>query len=390
MTAPETTESEPTLSEAFGELAGALADEDEGGGTATEEEAPPTEEEQGAAEPEKEEESPKAPGAPAPEAPPEPGQAKQATPDKTATEPERQPLTYTVDGQQRSFDGAFVLPGLGAVISNEALPRLQDRLQQADRLVAQNQVLYQQSNEFSKLGGRAAFDKLSADKAMLDASATLLLRALSDEATLVTLATDPVARQQLIKEIHITAREAQFNATNLARETYARETEQSSTAQRTQTAIHNAVGALAQEFSGLTEDDISMVRSHASRMHAAIVRPATPEEAREANVQVGAPIIDLPILHALLADRHALRATAVEQAKRSQTDALENAARAAAAHPTTVANGNRPPAAPRPGAGKPRAAPPAKQKTLDEMSSGELTRAMKSGRIFDLIGDDEQ
>jgi len=133
------------------------------------------------------------------------------------------------------------------------------------------------------------------------------------------------------------------------------------------------------------------VRSHAARMHAAIVRPATPGEAREANVQVGSPIIDLNLLNELLSDRHALRTSVAQQAQRRQTDTLENAARAAAAAPTTVAPNGKTPAQRRdPANGRFIATPPRQnQKKLDEMSSAELTRAMKSGRIYDLIGDEE-
>jgi hypothetical protein len=215
----------------------------------------------------------------------------------------------------------------------------------------------------------------------------LLLRALSDENTLVALATDPVARQQLIKEIHLTAREAQMTAQRESSERWTREASQSRTATDTQTAIHNAVGQLAQQFSGLTAEDVAVVRQHAGRMHTAIVRPATPDEAREANVPVGAPIIDLPILHALLSDRHTLRQSAIEAAQRRQTDTRDNAARASAAAPTTV-NGKAP-APPRPG---PRSATPKApaQKKLADMSSAELNRAMLSGRIIDLLNAEDE
>lgn len=392
MTAPNAESSEPTLQEAFGEFSEALVDsENASEGEAPEpEQAEPAKPAEAAAAPEAKAGDEKQPAPPVeraeqPARPAEQQQQQQQQPD--AKEPERQPLTYTVNGQQRSFDGGFIVPGYGAVIANEALPKLQDRLQQADRLVEQNQRLYQATQEYQRLGGRGGFDKLTADKAMLDASATLLLRALTDEATLVTLATDPVARQQLVKEIHLTAREAAYNATTQARELVAREQAQGQTEWRTQTAIHNAVAQLAQEFSGLMEEDVQAVRQHASRMHTAIVRPATPAEAREANVQVGSPVIDLDLLNSLLQDRHALRTSALEQAKKRQTDALENAARAAAAAPTTVTNGRAAPS-PRSGAGR-QAAAPAK-KTLDTMSSAELTRAMKSGRIFDLMGDDDE
>src|SRR5215510_12219498 len=388
MTAPNTETADPSLAEAFGELSEALAASEEGGVA-----APPTESDEGAKEADKTEQQttqPEKDESKEQEQPPGQEQPAEQQPATDQALPERQPLNYTVDGQSRAFDGGFIIPGHGAIISNDALPRLQDRLQQADRLVAQNQVLYQQTQEYTKLGGRAGFDKLVAEKAMLDASATLLLKALSDENTLVALATDPIARQQLIKEIHLTAREAQQLAQRTASEAVARDTQQSTIASQTQTAIHNAVGYLAQNFQGLTEQDIATVRSHAARMHAAIVRPATPDEAREANVQVGSPIIDLNLLGSLLEDRHAIRQSVSQQLERLQDAALENAARAQAAAPTTVVPNGKPLPNRDPANGRFTATPARQNQTpLDQMSSAELTRAMKSGRIYDLILDDD-
>jgi len=382
MTAPDTTE-DPTLAEAFGELSEAIVANEDGNAAAPaksepEPDAPAPEKE--APQPEKEEQ----PKEQQPDQEQQPGQ--QPATDQAL--PERQPLNYTVDGQARAFEGGFIIPGHGAIISNDALPRLQDRLQQADRLVAQNQTLYNQTQEFTKLGGRAGYDKLNAEKAMLDASATLLLKALSDENTLISLATDPIARQQLIKEVHLTAREAQQLAQRTAIETAARDQQQSTVASQTQTAIHNAVGYLAQNLPGLTVEDIASVRSHAARMHAAIVRPATPDEAREASVPVGSPIIDLNLLGSLLEDRHALRQSVSQQLERHRSDALENAARAAAAAPTTVVPNGKPLPSRDPANGRFTAARQ-NQTPLDQMSSAEITRAMKSGRIYDLILDDD-
>jgi len=404
MTAPDTTDVEPTLAEAFTELAEGIANAEEQGGDITGHPQAPqqtAEDRELAAEGSQAADGQAAGGQQAGDqrAPAEAEERHQAarssaqlaadatgTADEAAEQsaaPQAEPLIYNVDGQQRAFDGGFYVPGQGLIFTEEARGRVLDVLQRSERLSAQNQQLYAQTQDFQKLGGRAAFEKLQGEKAMLDASATLLLRALSDENTLVSLATDPVARQQLIKEITLTAREAQFNAANQAREQFQRESTQAVAAQQTQTAIFNAVGAIAQEFQGLTADDIQAVRTHAGRMHTAIVRPATPDEAREAQVQVGAPIIDIPLLREILKDRHALRQSAVEAAQRRQTDAQDNAARAAAAAPTRVAPNGRTP--PRPGPGMPSS----DKKKVDQMSYTELTRAMRSGRIIDLLEEED-
>lgn len=52
------------------------------------------------------------------------------------------PLTYTVDKEQRTFEDIKVIPGVGAVISADALPKLQQRLSQADHLYERSQQEY--------------------------------------------------------------------------------------------------------------------------------------------------------------------------------------------------------------------------------------------------------
>jgi len=403
MTAPDTTDVEPTLAEAFTELAEGIANAEEQGGDITGHPAQQTAEDVELAQ-----ETARTPGGPE-DTGDEAGDQRtsaaaagqhQAAPtsaqlaaDATGTAdeaaeqpaaPQAEPLTYSVNGEQRAFEGGFSVPGQGLIFTEEARPRVLDRLQQADRLYAQNQQLYAQSQDFQRLGGRPAFEKLASEKAALDIGATILLRALADPNTLATLATDPVARQQLLKEMDLAAREAQFRSVQTAREQVGRETAQATLAQQTQTAIWNAVGAIAPEFQGLTAEDIAAVRSYAGKMHPAIVRAATPAEAQEANVQVGMPIIDVPLLREMLKDRHALRQSAVDAARQRQTVAQENAARAAAAAPTrVVTNGKVPP--PRPGPGQPSSA----KKPLDQMSYTELTRAMRSGRIIGLLDEED-
>ena len=333
------------MAEAFGDLADALAASEEGGGgagnpvdvavddtgtPAVPESAPPATPGPG------EEQSRQA-------APTEHTQSsdqiqastQQSTPNTTANQapeqagteqtPELQPLNYTVNGQGRVFDGGFIVPGQGAVISNDALPKLQDRLQQADRLVQQNQTLYNQVQEIQKLGGRDTFEKLTAQRAMLDASASLLLRALTDQNTLVALATDPVARQHLLKELALTARETEYRATTTVREQYAREQAQAQSAQDAQTALWLGINGNAQAYPGLTAEDVNAVWQLSQRMQSAIVRPATPAEAQQANVRPGDLVIDHDLLHAMLQERHALRSAVARQGRRRPLRVCHNA-----------------------------------------------------------------
>lgn len=58
------------------------------------------------------------------------------------------PLPYTVDGEEKSFEGITYLgPDRGAFITPENLAKVQDRLQQADRLYAQDQARYRDTQQ---------------------------------------------------------------------------------------------------------------------------------------------------------------------------------------------------------------------------------------------------
>jgi len=62
-----------------------------------------------------------------------------------------QPLSYTVDGESRTFDDIKVLAGKGAVISEEALPKLQQRLSERDHLYEASREQYRQYQELERL-----------------------------------------------------------------------------------------------------------------------------------------------------------------------------------------------------------------------------------------------
>lgn len=390
------TDTEPTLAEAFGEFSQALVEsEDASAGTAETQHASgdtaaPSADTRGTSD---------APGTQA--APPADAgtktpsaQTTQNAPTTAAPDSEADPLagaiplTYTVDRETRTFAGVHEVPGMGAVVERDALPRLKDRLQQADRLVEQNRALYAESQEFQRLGGRAKVEELTANAAMLDKAASLLIGALTNEETLLTLATDPVARQHLIRELELSGREAQNAARSTFRNNHTQATQQahqaSQTAAQSQTAIGNAVVEIAKQFPSLTAEDVSAVRAHASRVSSAIVRPANAEEARTAGVRPGELIIDLATLHTFLSDRHSLRQQYAAAATTAANTARDNAARLAAAAPT--AGKSTPTATPRPGAGK--KVVPVSDRPIDTMTSAEITRAMKTGRIFSMMGDE--
>ena len=66
-----------------------------------------------------------------------------------------EPFTYTVNGQARTFDGLTKLGDRGAIVTAEALPKLQQRLSERDNLYERSQEQYQRyaalEESFNKL-----------------------------------------------------------------------------------------------------------------------------------------------------------------------------------------------------------------------------------------------
>lgn len=65
--------------------------------------------------------------------------------------PASQPLTYTVNGESRSWADIDVIPGHGAIIPERALGQLQQRLSERDNLFERSQQQFQQYQALEKL-----------------------------------------------------------------------------------------------------------------------------------------------------------------------------------------------------------------------------------------------
>jgi hypothetical protein len=314
------------------------------------------------------------------------------------------PLTYTVDGQAKTFEGAYVVPDLGAVIPTDKLTQLQDRLQQADRLRGVNQQLYDQVQTFERLGGVKAYEELKLQTAQQDAAGRIFLNALvnpendtalTDLLARLALAETPQERQQLIqrsllRDAQLAVREAALNARDTLT---AQMTERESAAQQTaeaQTALTNAVTTLAQRHPSLTPEDVQAITRQAHRFASALIRPATPEEAPTIGVKPGERVLDLAALNDLLSERAQERAMLAKRADAAEAAGRENAKRLAAATTAGKASVTRTaPATPnangRPGAGLPTPKP----KGVEEMSYTEMKRRMLTGRFLSDTADDD-
>lgn len=141
----------------------------------------------------------------------DPASAEPAAPDATAAskEPEPDPLkdakalTYTVDGQTRTYDGIKVLGDDGAIVDAAALPDLMRRLGERDHLVTANQQLFRDHDTLTKLtawttqGADGKEQTTTGPEAIVESRAS----AASDKASLQVLAQallDPVKFARLV------------------------------------------------------------------------------------------------------------------------------------------------------------------------------------------------
>jgi hypothetical protein len=287
-----------------------------------------------------------APDALAPETPATPDEPAVLEPDVTPV-----PFKYQVDGQEVGFDGIEEIPGEGAIVSVEALPRLRDQLQRADHLSRQIGQYTQVVDRFQKVGGFERMEQLEANAAVLQAVGQKFLEILSEEgaktedgypAALAELATDPRARALMLRELDVLTRDAEMRAKGTFHSTMqgVDRAGQEGTA-RTQ-AITGAVQEMAQAITKaygvtLAADDLAEAQQVFGQFAESIYRPATAQEAATLRVPVGSPIIDYPKMHPWFTARAQLRAREAATRSSAASATAENAARLAAATPTRPA-----------------------------------------------------
>lgn len=286
------------------------------------------------------------------------------------------PFKYQVDGQEVAFDGIEEIPGEGALVSLDALPRLRDRLQTADRLGPQVQQYQQTLNRFQKVGGFERMEQLEANANVLVGIGKTLLDLLTDEtmtedgypARLAKLATDPEARANLLDRLDILTQKAEmegrgkFKAALSGMEQAGQE--ESARGQVIHGAVSEMAAAVARNMNiQLLPEDVAEAEQVFAQFADSIYRPATAEEAATLRIPVGSRIIDYPKMHPWFVARAQFRQRGSADANRATAAATENANRLAAATPTRPANTRA--ATQRPGTGTKTPARPDRPEITD-------------------------
>ena len=307
-------------------------------------------------------------------------QTADATGTKTPTEePEIVPIpfTYQVDGKDVAFDGIEEIPGEGLLVANEAVGRLKDRLQMADRLAPQVQQYQQTLNRFQQVGGFERREQLEANAAVLQAVGQKFLEILAEDgpkteegysAALAELATDPRARALMLRELDVLTRSAEIDARGKFKGTLqgvdTAAQQQGARGQAIQGAVSEMAQAVAKNFGvTLNKDDLAEAEEVFAAFADTIHRPCTAEEAAALRIPVGSPIIDYPKMHPWFVARAQFRQRESAGANAASAAAAENATRLAASTPTRPATTRA--ATQRPGTGTKTPARPDRPEITD-------------------------
>jgi hypothetical protein len=287
-----------------------------------------------------------------------------------------EPVTYTVNGQQKSLDWALKVGDNGVVIPQASVAKFQDTMQRAEWNEQQNRDLYAKTQQYEALShtvgeqeyrGVQAFQQLKADFDQLNVSGGALFQSLNDPNFVVNLALahqsgDPAAVQAVLddrrQQVRFVGEKARFDTergfvsqANQQSETQSLESQKS----REFTSIIEQYG---KAFPTLTPDDLTYMRDYFGQMQDKIFRPASMAEAQQYGVRVGQIIRD-PTIMTTFAQRQA----AINQ---QSGDRLRAAEKAAAENRTRLTN----PTAPKP-KGKSRATTPTKPNAKDARFDGD-------------------
>lgn len=291
------------------------------------------------------------------------------------------PLTYTVDGQSRTFDGIAYVKGVGAVIQDADVPKLQQRLQERDNLYERAQQQYEQVQALERLttwtqkGPDNTDQTLSGAKALEEMRVTLgrnlvametLKSALLDPATFASLvAVDAnnnlVLDQQALQHLATRSELAELNAEKQIRAHWQTIAGPQAAPTNTTLDLSQAAPVIAQhyakEYGGgmLKDDDVTFLSGQVGRY----IRPATREDVLGGGAKtIGQPVVDAAfqtVVERLAKGQQATAAAvstastvASENARKLQAALLPNgrAPNTTPTNPRPVTRPNSPPTSP--------------------------------------------
>lgn len=311
----------------------------------------PSEQPERSSEPTPDAAEPSEAGAPKDQANVEDGDPAQTSSAPEANTVQYQPVTYTVNGQEKQADWAVQVGNDGVVIPAEHVARFKDLIQRDEWQNAQNRELYRQNQQYEsvahKIGdtefkGLEAVRQMQADVARLDASGGRVLQALADPDFVTNLA---IAYQngnqaevqqtlaRVLQEVRFAGERAQFDTLKKLDGAAQEATRSQEMAQTTENEYRNIIVDFGKALPELTPDDLQAMYSHFGAFRDRIFRAATLDEAKQLGVRPGDIIKDPTVMHEWAKDRANLRRSMAQSATAAQQAARENAARQAGQRP---------------------------------------------------------
>lgn len=286
------------------------------------------------------------------------------------------PFRYTSDGQESVLEGVHEVPGQGLIVDQEAVPKLKDIVQghahmrrQLAELGPRLQRMEQEAGQVTHQVGEQTYRGVAALEAVrAEAHATLE----GSKAVIALLAKPKFVRELAMAYQNndrdaaqaILAEAAQMAAGRyeLVQTQGLRKADQMAYAPPAPAALSADVvtsglqrqfgeiaKALETQGTPITPEDVQEAMAAYGPFAESFKRPATAEEARQLQIPVGTPILDVSKTHQWFRARAEFRSR--ERAAKASADAAtkDNAARLAQSTPTRPANTRA--AAPRPGQG---------------------------------------
>ncbi len=257
------------------------------------------------------------------------------------------PLTYTVDGVTKAYEGIKVLGDVGGIIEPAALKDVQQRLSEHEHFRTANQQLYQKVQQYEALGGEKKVAELSEQLAATNAIGSLLLPMFSGDVNSVlkflqqnadgTIGWNEDARAVLLDKLVLARDRAEMTARGSFQSSVTQAQSQGQQGQVKAHATQTALQEVRKSYPHWTPDDFAAAEQHLAVYGDYLIRPATEAEAQRYGngIRAGQLMIDYPRLAAWTEQRNATRAAQAQTAATVTNASKENAARLAAALPGT-------------------------------------------------------
>lgn len=264
------------------------------------------------------------------------------------------PFAYRVNGEERTFDDLKVIPGKGAVITDDALPKLQQRLSERDALYETSQQQYQKYQQLESLTafktvGPDGTEQILTGAPALEAQRVTMARTEAILNTVAEVFDNPnlfrsllmlddkgnvVADPNALATLTTRAENAAMKAERSVQLQFRQHQLPSSQTPAAQTPNVEAVAPSVVEntakqlgVTSLTPEDKTFLASMLPRF----VRPATHQDlALSPSLKLGEPVVDTAFGE-LLQRQATVQATTAKTVQTASAVSKENAARLAAA-----------------------------------------------------------